>query len=762
MTSIQKPKRALLAYCALADRLQKQDAGLMEALMPFFAPVCRDLAGKMFDAAQFSDEVAQRYGLRIPRLAILGLAEQLEQDGLLESLLGHAQKPVYKYSAVQQFPGEEVPAVTEAEIDRVLDDFVKTCRDDEVLASLDDEALHEGFLDRLLHTDSMRLLSRKEAGTSTKRTNDTLTLKAPPPPDSAEQRELRLDFHVAQFLLDLKHVQPDRFNRVSDIAFANMAAEALACFRAPAGEADGSLEGFSVYLDSPLLLDILGINSEYEDYGKELLELIKASKATPVVFDDAIVEAESVISARLAVARSGYSQSTSGWAAVAPHVLSALTNQVGAEAVKRGIKTRANPTFDLTHRAGDAVGSIQAEMNRQMTGWGNDEARIHDERSVWAMLRIRNTKAVQTKIREGESIFVARNTLLVRIANDAWRTWLSEGIRHSRNTAERWAPIAMSDKQLAGYLWLRNSGVGNGTMSRARLLAHCSAAIRPRPDVKARAYNLVLELEGKEAADTVAALMEDRDGERALIRATRADPEDVTPQRLPYIIDQVRLGAGEYAAERAREEGRLVAAAKQAEHDAEVAQVRQVASEEVQKAGAQSEELAQSLAEQTLQRVQAEQLLQAERRERTEEKRQKQLADEAKFSQAFNISARVFRRLRWELVCLYAIALFYILMWNPTWLQAICVVGLTLVGFWFIPGILEKPLYSHAISVMRRELKRREVENMLPPTEKPDFHNRSWATARFAAMTTAFEAAVTPASQSADATTRDATSPASS
>uniref|UniRef100_UPI0012DE32A0 hypothetical protein n=1 Tax=Cupriavidus sp. WS TaxID=1312922 RepID=UPI0012DE32A0 len=144
MTSIQKPKRALLAYCALADRLQrKHDAGLMEALMPFFAPVCRDLAGEMFDAAKFSDEVAQRYGLRIPRLAILGLAEQLERDGLLESVLGYATKTAYKYAATQQLPDEEVPAVTEAEIDRVLVDFVKSCREDEVLASLDDEALHE-------------------------------------------------------------------------------------------------------------------------------------------------------------------------------------------------------------------------------------------------------------------------------------------------------------------------------------------------------------------------------------------------------------------------------------------------------------------------------------------------------------------------------------------------------------------------------------------------------------------------------------------
>ncbi|WP_175694360.1 hypothetical protein [Burkholderia ambifaria] len=754
MTTIQKPKRALLAYCALAHRLQnKRDAGLMEALMPFFAPVCRDLAGKMFDAAEFSNEVEQRYGLRIPRLAILGLAEQLEQDGLLESVLGSAQRPVYKYAAVQQFEDEDVPAVTESEIDWVLNDFVRSCREDEILAALDDEALQDGFLDRLLHTDSMRLLSRKETGATTKRTNTTLTLKAAPL-DSAEHRELRLDFHVAQFLLDLKNAHPDRFTRVSDIAFANMAAEALACFSEPAAGTPESLEGFLVYLDSPLLLDILGVNSEYEEYGKELLELIKASKASPVVFDDTVVEAESVVSARLAVARSGQSQATGPWGAVAPHILGALSNQVAAAAEKRGITTMADPTFDLTRRSRDAVGSIQTEMNRQMSAWRNDEARVHDERSVLAMLRIRSTKTLHTKIRDGQSIFVARNTLLVRIANNAWRTWLSEGAQHSHNTAERWAPIAMSDKQLAGYLWLRNSGAGNGTMSRARLLAHCSAAIRPRADVKKRAYNLVLELEGKEAADTVAALMEDRDGERALIRATRADPEDVTPERLPFIVEQIKLGAGEFAAERARKESRIQTEAMQAEHEAEVARVRQAASEEKQKADAQSEQLAQSLADETLQRLRTEELLQAERRERAEEKREKRLVDEAKFSQAFDISAKLFRRLRVEITVLYAAALFVILGWNPNNVQISCVVALTVLGFWFIPNlVLDKLVYSHVMSCFRRELTRREVEHLLLESERPEFLNRSWATTWFAAA--AAEASVTSVAQSAVPDTKD-------
>ena len=91
MSSINRPKRALLAYCALAERINGANAGMFGALAPFFAPVCREFAGQMFDAQAFSNEVAKLYGLRIPRLAVLGLAEQLEAQGLLVSV---ATRPV--------------------------------------------------------------------------------------------------------------------------------------------------------------------------------------------------------------------------------------------------------------------------------------------------------------------------------------------------------------------------------------------------------------------------------------------------------------------------------------------------------------------------------------------------------------------------------------------------------------------------------------------------------------------------------------------
>ncbi len=121
--SLTKPKRALLAYCALADSLHRPNANLLQALTPFFAPICAMQPGKFFDAADFSDAVFAQYGLRIPRLAVLGLAEQLERANLLISVAGTASKPVFQYAAPKPVSNDGVHPVTEGEIDQVLSDF---------------------------------------------------------------------------------------------------------------------------------------------------------------------------------------------------------------------------------------------------------------------------------------------------------------------------------------------------------------------------------------------------------------------------------------------------------------------------------------------------------------------------------------------------------------------------------------------------------------------------------------------------------------
>jgi hypothetical protein len=736
MSSIARPKRALLAYCALADRIQHSNAGMFGALAPFFAPVCREFAGQMFDAGAFSDAVHRLYGLRIPRLAVLGMAEQLEEQKLLVPVAGKARGAVYQYATTSAVAEEtEAPGVTEREIDTVLQQFVESCRDDPLFTDESEQRLQEGFLDRLLNADSMRLLARKETGGSTKNSAKTLTLKRAEV-DPNEQRELRLDFHVAQFLVDLRDRQPQLFDRVSDIAFASMAAEALACFSEPAADKK-DLKGLEMFLDSPLLLDVLGVNVDYAAYGTELLSMITASGAQPCVFDDCVVEAESVVAGQLAAIRSGNARANHFGSSAKPHVLSALKGNVGGRAAAAGIAVKQDPQLDLMRRSKTSVGDIQSELTRRMAHWPSEEARQHDERSVWYMLRIRDANTPCTRICDSKSIFVTRNTSLARAANDAWRRWLVGAAKHSSNTAERWAPAALSDKQLAGYLWLRN-GQGNGQMSRARLLAHCSAAIRPRPDVKRNAYNLVLDLYGKAEAEHVAALMEDREGERALMRATRADPEDVTPQRLPYIIEQVKLAAGEFAAAAAREEGELKLAAEkeeaqrriealQAAHDEKLAQVVEQSAQDRESSAQDVKSLREQLAQRDHDSTQLGNRLDMLSQQLLAREREDVGAELRALTGGLEAGVRVFKRLRWLFVLLFSSLVALLTSLGPEWpvLGQVASFLITAFGFWFVPELLDRPTRWEAWRATRTRVRQLHAQLALP-TSVPDFKAGTW------------------------------------
>ncbi|MGA8146114.1 MAG: hypothetical protein WB870_00885 [Gallionellaceae bacterium] len=159
MANNSKPKSALIAYCVLAERLRTPGVGIMQALTPFLAEACRHFSGELFDASKFSSAVADRYGIRIPRLAALGLAEQLARNGLLTALSSHSNSTVYKYTQQNDFPtADSDNPVTEGEVEAVLQSFVTYCRTDNRLDSKDDAVLQAAFLDRLLNVDSMRIL----------------------------------------------------------------------------------------------------------------------------------------------------------------------------------------------------------------------------------------------------------------------------------------------------------------------------------------------------------------------------------------------------------------------------------------------------------------------------------------------------------------------------------------------------------------------------------------------------------------------------
>ncbi len=729
MTTGAKPKRALIAYCVLAQRLNTPGLSPTQALTPFLAEASQQFAGELFDALKLSDSVAEHFGIRIPRLAILGLAEQLARDGILTAISGHQSSTVYQYAkaptivdAIPSFP------VTEAEVEAVLSSFVTYCRTDARLDSKSEQSLHAAFLDRLLNTDSMRILGRREASIAAKKTTDTLVLsKASSPGEVPDAQELHLDFLVSQFLLDLREKNTPAFERVSNVAFANMAAEAIACFREPS-TATGSLKGLTVYLDTPLLLDMLGVNAEYTEYGQELLGAIKTSGAKAAMFDHCVAEAEAAVQAQLAYLRSGINRVSADWGTGAtPDLLAALVQNVGERAEKRlGIELHRDPEINLHRRSQGTVGDIEAAMSERMRAWRNEDAKEHDRKSIWAMLAIRDTSKLCARLCDSEFLLLTRNTPLVGIANTAWVTWLKGSTTHSGTHIDRWAPVAMSDKQFAGYLWMRSGG-GNASISRARLLAHCSSAVRPRADVKARAYNMVLELSGRAEADDISALLEDREGARALMRATKGDPEDVTRERMPFILEQVKLAAGEFAAAVAREEGAQQLAEAQRAHQQEVEGLKREAAATEANLDGRAREAQAALVQQQQEQLRLETEKTAlhnalEAQVAAEEKRRIRILRDG-----LEAGVTSYRVCRWVAAILFGVSsglIAQLATSNPT-IAVVLTAILGTVGFWFVPDLLHGPIHRLAMKRLCSVVSAKDSSIGIPKPS-PDFKNRKW------------------------------------
>ncbi|MBU1264466.1 MAG: hypothetical protein KJ946_07605 [Gammaproteobacteria bacterium] len=722
MSASAKPKRTLIAYCVLADRLRTPGVGAIQALIPFLAEACQQFAGELFDAGKFSNAVAERYGIRIPRLAALGLAEQLEREGVLTLASGHGASAIYRYVPILVSPTMS-SAVTEAEVEVVLKSFVDYCEADDRLQGREDSFLQEAFLERLLNVDSMRILGRREGSISAKKNVGTVILsRSSSEQDPLNSEELHLDFLVSQFLLDLRDRNPVAFEQVSNVAFANMAAEAIACFREPPSLGI-SLDTLTVYLDTPLLLDMLGVNTEYADYGHELLQAIRVSGAKAAVFEHCVAEAEAAVYAQLNYLRSGVNKFSIGWGTTAtPDLLAALIGNLGERTQDRlGIEVHRDSETNLLRRSQTTVGDVEAKMQRRMQAWRNDEAKDYDRQSVWSMLAIRDTSDLVTRVCDSRWLLLTRNTPLVGIANDAWRTWLNGTTKHSRLNIERWAPVAMSDKQFAGYLWARTGGT-DGAISQARLLAHCSSAVRPRADIKAKAYNLMLELSGRRDAEDLAALLEDREGVKALMRATRGDPEDVTLERLPFIVETVKLAAGEFAAARAREESEKQLEENRRTHEFEVARLRKEAEAEraefarqVETAKAEGLQQQQDKLNLESQNSALNEAL-AAKAQQEGERRNRILKD------GFEAGRSVYRWGRWVIAATFGAAVYsvsVIAAMDP--LAAAPLSGmLGFIGFWFVPNVLNRPLNWCAMRRLCSVVASRDSSIEIP-SQIPDF-----------------------------------------
>lgn len=684
MTS-SEPSRALIAYAALAHRLT-MGGDVVQALMSFFRPIADEFSGEFFEAEKFCLRVLNHYGLLVPKLAAMGWCDRLVQEQLLEVVSRTGPTPVYRWKGKPISDVEAEVDAFQSKVDSLLVKFREKC---EATLSPDFFTIATGnleseFFERLLRLDSMRLLLKKDLPQSSVSSGKTLTIK-PVVPTLEDRLAIQLDYIVADFILNLRDSSQTDFELISNILFANMAAEAVSTFRDP--QVSSVLSGMRVYLDTPLILDMFRVNTGFENYADELWSLLKSSGAQIKVFDHTVQESESVVSARLAAIRSGQTHSShSTTSGLRVETLAMLDHRIAQSLEARGVVIERDPETSLLKLSQRALGTVQSELDKKMQGWKRD-AKYFDEKTVFSVIAIRSQMQVETSFSKARAVLLTRNTPLVVIANTAWRSWLEQATNESRSLIGRSAPIAISDKQFAGLVWLIGGAEKAAPLSRARIVAHCAAAIRPRADVVAKACSLVIDAHGSADGEKFAALMLDDRAEQAVMRLSSGDPASLTKDRLPELHKQAVLAAGEHAAKLEREKAELEKLAIVKDYDEAI-------SAKVNEIGTVQANATFTIAQRDLELRNARRA--AERLELREKSREIREACNkvSALEQGFTFGLSCFQNSRVLVALVYGLSFLVIgqVFIEHQLINALFSTILTLAGFWILPALLFNPI----------------------------------------------------------------------
>ena len=310
-----------------------------------------------------------------------------------------------------------------------------------------------------------------------------------------------------------------------------------AFFLKVSGHEKKKFKGTQVYLDSPMIIFLLGYGGETKKGPiDELVSMAKELEGEICCFRHSFEEARNLLTALANMMLYGQLQDSYG-----PSIeyfiqqgksetdIRMLVNRLEPDIQNLGIRIIEKPDFS-NHQSVIDEGRLEVELSESIP-YTNNHALHRDIDSISAISRLRKGKSY-FRLEDCKAVFLTMNKKLCKVARNVTNFDVETGA----------VPVCYTEADFAVLLWLK---LGNTTssLSRKRIAAACYAAINPDSAL----WNAYLtEIDRLQKQKTISPedyllLRHDLHAKSELMRVTRGDETVFSEGTVHQILEQSKL-----------------------------------------------------------------------------------------------------------------------------------------------------------------------------------------------------------------------------
>jgi hypothetical protein len=334
---------------------------------------------------------------------------------------------------------------------------------------------------------------------------------------------------VGQYILHLQKTDLERFESLMILVQGHMLANALLC--PDLENAPKAYKGVTFYLDTPLLIHLLGLEGQAKQAAmKDLIELLHKLGGSVATFSHSSKELERVLKGAAEFVNSPKGRGTIVMEArrigTSRSDLLLLAGKIGDKLDKAGIKVKDTPPYIAQFQIDETT--FQKVLEDEVS-YFNPHAKEYDINSVRSIYVLRKGTSPST-LEKSKAVLVTSNVGFARAASEY-------GQRHEES---RDISSVITNFSLANMAWLK-APMGAPSLPALEVLALAYAALQPSRDLLNKYLNEIdkLERQGKITARDHQLLRSSTLAQDELMRLTLGDEEALTEETVTETLRRV-------------------------------------------------------------------------------------------------------------------------------------------------------------------------------------------------------------------------------